>query len=124
MSFWRVKVKKHDQKNEFGRNVLQQFMDLYVTPEMRRRQETGELGKPLYLRAAQIIFFPDGRKPLVRINSEVRAISKVKLKSGVSKRVGEPIFENEVEGLKEINLTEEDDPTVDMLLLFGLQIDG
>ena len=81
-------------------------MDLFVTPEVKRQQETGKLNKPLDLRAAQIIFFPDGRKPQVRINSEVRAIAKVKFKSGISKEPGEPIFEHDLEGLGEINLTD------------------
>lgn len=103
-------MEKQDRQNEFGRRVFEQFMDLYVTPEIRRRQEAGELQKPLDLRAAQIVFFPNGRKPQVRINSEVRAIGKVKLKAGVSKKAGEPIFEHEVGGLKEIYLTEQDDP--------------
>lgn len=102
-------MEEHDQNNEFGHKVFEQFMDLFVTPEIKRRQETGELGKPLDLWAAQIVFFPDGRKPQVRINSEVRAISKMKLKPGISKKAGEPIFEHELEGLEEINLTEEDD---------------
>ena len=98
------------KKNESGRKVFEQFMDLYITPEIRRRQESGELGQNIDLRAAQIIFFPNGRIPQIRINSEVKAIGKVKLRSGVSKKKGEPIFEHEVEGLEEINLTEEDDP--------------
>jgi uncharacterized protein (UPF0332 family) len=85
-------------------------MDLFVTPELQRRQNAGELPKPLDLRVAQIIFYPDGRKPQVRINCEVKAIGKVKLKSGISKKVGEPIYEHEVEGLEKINLSEGDDP--------------
>jgi len=85
-------------------------MDLFVTPEVKRRLETGELREPFNLRAAQIIFFPDGRKPQVRLNSEIRAIGKVKLRQGISKKAGEPIYEHEVEGLKEVNLTDEDDP--------------
>lgn len=103
-------MEKQDQNNEFGRKVFEQFMDLFVTPEVKRRQENGELKKPLDLRAAQIIFFPDGRKPEVRVNSEIRAIGKIKLKPGISKKAGEPIFRHELEGLEEINLTEEDDP--------------
>jgi len=99
-----------EKKKEFNRTVFDQFMDLYITPEIQKRQETGELEKPLNLRAAQIIFFPDGRKPQVRINSEIKAFAKVKLKSGIPKKAGEPIFEHEVEGLKEIHLTEGDDP--------------
>lgn len=103
-------MKEYNQKKEFSRTVFNQFMDLYITPEILKRQETGELEKPLNLRAAQIIFFSDGRKPQVRINSEIRAFAQVKLKSGISKKAGEPIFEHEVEGLKEIHLTEGDDP--------------
>lgn len=97
-------------KKEFGQRLLQQFIDLYVAPEISRRQRAGELDKSFTLRAAQIIFFPDGKSPQVRINSEIRAIGKVKLKPGISKKVGEDIFEHEVEGLDQVNLTEEDDP--------------
>lgn len=103
-------MKVQDPKKEFSRRVFEQFMDLYVAPEIRRRQQAGELDKSFSLRAAQIIFFPDGRKPQVRINSEVKAIGKVKLRPRISKKAGEDIFEHEVEGLKVINLTEEDDP--------------
>lgn len=103
-------MSEHELDEEFGRKVFEQFMDLFVTPEVKRQQKTGELDTPLDLHAAQIIFFPDGRKPQVRINSEVRAFGKIKLKSGISKKAGDPIFEHELEGLGEINLTEEDDP--------------
>lgn len=103
-------MKKPNKNESFGQTVFHQFMDLFVTPEIKRRQDSGEMDKPLHLRAAQIIFFPDGRKPQVRINSEIKAIGRLKLKPGILKKADEPIFEHEVEGLKEINLTEEDDP--------------
>ena len=106
----RIKMEKHGQDNEFGSKVFKQFMDLFVSPEVKRRRDTGELGKAFDLRAAQIIFFPDGRKPQVRINSEVRGIANMKFKPGVSKKAGELVFEHEVEGLEKITLTEEDDP--------------
>jgi len=98
------------QNDEFGRRVFDQFMDLFVTPEVKRRFETGKSREPFSLRAAQVIFFPDGRRPQVRLNSEIRAIGKVKLKQGISKKAGEPTYEHEVEGLNEVNLTAEDDP--------------
>jgi len=100
----------HGLEEEFGHKVFEQFMDLFVTPEVKRRQKNGELDTPLDLRAAQIIFFSDGRKPQVRINSEVRALGKIKLKPGISKKDGDPIFEHELESLGEIKLTEENDP--------------
>ncbi len=99
-----------EKNSKVGSRVLEQFLNLFVTPEIKRRQEAGELEKPLDLRSAQIIFSPYDNKPQVRINSEVRGIGQFKLKPGVRKKKGETIFENEVDGLGIINLTEEDDP--------------
>lgn len=103
-------MENQEQSNEFGNRVFQQFMDLFVNPEVMRRQEAGDLPKPLDLRAAQIIFFANGRKPQVRINKEIRAIAKVKFKEGISKNSGEPVFAHEIEDLGEINLIDDDDP--------------
>jgi len=84
--------------------VFQQFMDLFIKPEIERRQLAGELPKPLILTAAQIIFFPDGRPPQVRINREVRAIGKIRFRKGVTKNKGDPVFSDDVEGIEEIQL--------------------
>jgi len=89
-----------------ARTLLTQLMTLYIYPELMKRQ----LPQDFSLRAAQILFYDDKRPCQVRINEEVRAIARVKLKSGVSKKKSEPIYESEVEDLKEINLTEYDDP--------------
>lgn len=94
---------------EFGNKVLQQLMDLYVTPEIRRRQESGLLPSPFDLHAAQIIFSPDGKLPTVRLNSEIKAIGHIKLKKGVTKNAGDPIFEGEIEGLDKIELSDQSD---------------
>lgn len=93
--------------NEFGNKLLQQLMDLYVIPELRHREENRLLPKPFELLSAQIIFYPDGRKPIVRLNSEIRAIGQMKLKAGVSKQLNEAILESEIEGLASIELSEE-----------------
>ena len=98
------------QSNEFGNNVFEQFMELFVLPEVKRRQESGELDKPLDLHGAQIIFFPDHRKPQVRINLEVKGVAEAKLKPEFSKEAGENVFQHELEGIRFINLSEEDDP--------------
>lgn len=101
---------EEEKMNEFSHNLFSQLMEIFIMPEVKRRQEIGELDKPLDLRAAQIIFFPDSRKPQVRVNSEIKAIAKAKLRPGTSKKPGDPIFNHEVEGLEEIGLTEKDDP--------------
>jgi hypothetical protein len=95
---------------EIYRNASKHLMDIFVTPDVIRRQENGELPRPLDLRAAQIIFYPDGKKPAIRINSEVKAIGKMKLKPGIEKDYGDPVYAHELDGLEELTLTDGDDP--------------
>ena len=113
-------MQNQSQPDEFGQRVFQQFMELYINPEVMGRQEARELPKPLDLRTAQIIFFSDGRKTLFRINEEIKAIAKVKYKQGISKAVGEPIFQHEIEGLEEINLIVDDDPNCGHAMLIKI----
>lgn len=95
--------------NEFGNKIFNQFMNSFIIPEIQIRQNNKILPTPVKLKAAQIIFFPDGRKPVVRINSEVNALSKVRLKSGIAKKKNEPVFEHEIEGIEGFQLTNKDD---------------
>jgi hypothetical protein len=100
--------------------AFQNFLDIYIRPEIERRQRRGELPDPFEMRSAQIIFPPDGKKPKIRLNSEVRAIAKLHLKTGVVKNAGDPIYENEADGIEELRLTNEDDPNsghVTMLMI-------
>lgn len=101
---------KEHHWEEIAQNASKHFMDLFITPEVMRRQEAGELPRPLDLRAAQIIFYPDGRMPTVRVNSEVKVLAKMKLKPGIEKDYGDAVYANELEGLEELMLTDEDDP--------------
>ncbi len=71
-------------------------MYIFITPEVIRRQEAGELLCPLELRGAQIIFYPDGRKLAVRINSEGKVLAKMNLKPGIEKDYGDAVYANEL----------------------------
>ncbi len=90
--------------------LLDQFLELFVLPELRKRKEEGKLEDSFSLRGAQIIFYSDGRKPQIRINSEVKVLAYAKLKSGIFKNKGEPIYDTEIEDLNRFQLTGEDDP--------------
>jgi uncharacterized protein (UPF0332 family) len=90
--------------------LLDQFLQLFILPELKRRKEEGKLEDSLSLRMAQIIFHSDGRKPQVRINSEVKVLAYAKLKSGISKNKGDLIYSTEIEDLSNFHLTDEDDP--------------
>ncbi len=95
---------------EVANRAFQQVMDLFILPEVERRQEIGDLPKPLVIQKAQLIFFPDDRKAIVRFNDEVGALAQVKIKEGISKEKGESIYSHEIEDLKNVKLTESDDP--------------
>jgi len=107
-----------------GIAIFRQVMDIWIAPEIKRRQNLGEVKSPLILRSAQIIFFPDDeRKIQVRINSEIKGTIKVKFKQGVSKRNGESIFENEIESIEDFELSTDDDPDCGHITLLRINDD-
>ena len=73
-------------ENQFAQRSFQQFMDLFVIPEVRSRQKNGLLEDPINIQAAQVIFYPDGKRPEVRINTEVKAQSVVTLKNNENRK--------------------------------------
>lgn len=95
---------------ELYRRASENILEVYVMPEIERRQKDGDLKAPVELFAAQVIFYPDRREPEVRINSEVRALAKMRLKPGVEKGLGDLVTEDELEGLEELVLMEDEDP--------------
>ena len=90
--------------------ALAHLLDVFINPEIKRRQDGGQLPRTFKLRAAQIVFYSDGRKPDIRIDEEVKALAKVKLKEGVVKNAGDPILASELDGVQEIQLADSDDP--------------
>jgi hypothetical protein len=99
-----------NHESQFSTSVFKHFLDQFVTPEVQRRQATGELAKPLLLRKAQVVFYPDGRKPAVRINDEVRGSLALTVKDGAIKAPGDPVYEQDIEGVSGFTLGPNDDP--------------
>jgi len=90
--------------------AFQQMLDLWIAPEVARRQERGECPKPLNLRAAQVIFFADGRPHQVRINDEVSAMAAVRLKPGVPNTKGDRIRASDIDEIDCVQLGDDVDP--------------
>ena len=88
-----------------SQKVFQQTMDIWVKPEIERRNSQGRLTN-FKLRSAQIIFSLDRGWNKVRINDEVKAI--VKCKVNCSKKKGEPVYEHDIDNISQITLTEKD----------------
>ena len=105
---------------EFQQRVLSQFMETWVSPEVTKRQIQGELEKPLILTKAQIIFFPDERAPEIRINSEVKAGLKVKVKPEYDFNDGDLVYSHQIEEIQELYLDQEDDPDCGYIILLNL----
>ncbi len=61
----------------FGKNVFENFWDLFFEPEINRRKKEGLIDENFEFFAGQVIFFPSPKKPLIRINKEVSANVKV-----------------------------------------------
>lgn len=67
-----------DNSNEFSINLVKNFMSLFFNPELEKRKNENILPDKFKLVGAQVIFFPDGTKPIIRFNNEISANAKLK----------------------------------------------
>lgn len=73
------KPKMKDNSKEFSDNLVKNFRQLFFTPEIEKRKIENIIGSDFELIAGQVIFFPNGTQPLIRLNNEVSADAKLKL---------------------------------------------
>ena len=102
---------KESHKTESDERFFSEILDIFVTPEVKRRQEAGLIPKPFALTAAQVIFYPDRRPNEVRINSEVQGQFKAETKIDLTgKQKGDPVYAHEIEALHAFRILNDDDP--------------
>jgi len=95
------------------------ILEIWITPEVIRRQESGSIPRPYDLRAAQVIFYPDGRPHQIRLNEEVRFLGKVKLKADkLNKRKGDSVYLHDIEGYESFYLPEDEDPNCGHITIY------
>lgn len=94
----------------FEQNLLNNLMETWVIPEIRARQEEGCLEKPFNIQMAQIIFYVGGRKPDVRLNSEVKGRMTASLSKSLEAPVaaGDPVYLNQLDGIEKFELDDKD----------------
>jgi uncharacterized protein (UPF0332 family) len=85
--------------------TLQQVFELWVMPEVERRQSAGQVPPNFQLWSAQVVFEVDAPVK-VRLNNEVRAMMKVRATRAVAK--GEAVGMNDFSEIVSIELTEID----------------
>lgn len=96
--------------NSFEQNLLNNLMETWIVPSIEDRLEKGELERPVVLKMAQIVFKPDGGRPLVRINDEVRGRAIVKIPDDADRIVeaGDSVTWKHLEGIQGFELSEEE----------------
>ncbi|WP_166961506.1 hypothetical protein [Yeosuana marina] len=85
---------------EFSDNLVKNFMGLFFTPEIEKRKREKTIDSDFKLLAGQVIFFPNGTQPLVRLNDEVSANAKLKdveIENGKKREIIDKITLNEKE---------------------------
>lgn len=91
-------------------NTFNNIMSLWILPEIESRKKDGRLSEQFTLNRAQVVFDPDKKERIVRLNDEVLAIAKAKLKAGTKKAYNDPVYESEIGGIISISLTDRDSP--------------
>lgn len=97
-------------ESTFDKNLFNNFMETWIIPWIKEKQDLGELEKPVDLIMAQIIFDPNGGEPKVRINDQVRGKMSVKLSESIEKPVeaGDPVYFNQIDNVEAFELEEDD----------------
>jgi uncharacterized protein (UPF0332 family) len=98
--------------------TFDQAMTLWVGPEIEQRQKQGLTPKPFRLRAAQVLFPPDGGQPVVRLNEQVILQARIKRKSGVRPIVGDTLRLDDIEHIEDIEPSPDADPDAGHLTIF------
>lgn len=88
---------KNELTQEDLKRTFQQVADLWIIPEVKRRQQKG--WKENIIWAAQIILIPH-RKPLIRLNNQIDV--KVRVKANRSIKKGELVFHEDISSVDEI----------------------
>ena len=98
--------------NSPGDRLFDQIFQVWILPEIEKRQKNGNLATPATIQAVQIIFYDDSRPTEVRINEEVKGGAYYSLKEPIDADIGTvvevPIAN--VDELTKFELSEDEDP--------------
>src|SRR5262245_351669 len=89
------------------RTTLNQVFELWVTPEVQRRQAAGTLPKPFGFRCAQVVMNVGAGAPEVRLNDEVKAVMLGKPRRKDLKK-GDAVYWDDLSSIDGIELTDAD----------------
>lgn len=100
---------------DIAQKIFQQTMDMWIKPEIDKRKSSNHLPNNFKLRSAQIIFSLDRGWNKVRLNEEVKAVAKCKV--NCAKNKGDAVYENDIDEIESIDLTDKDPNCAHITLL-------
>jgi len=103
----------------FSINLFNHIRRIWLDSEIERRIENGLLKKTDLIRAVHIIICPK-RKTEIRINEEVKLKANLLKKKGVAFEKGDPVFENQIIGIKDVTLMKDVDPNCANVILLNI----
>ena len=90
-------------------SFLQQIFDIYILPEIKRRQESGNLESPFLITQAQVLFCLDNNEPIIRLNSEVKAKGTYKIKKESQAKNKDELTFADIQDISKFELTSDKD---------------
>ena len=100
---------------EIKQKVFQQVMDIFVSPEIERRRKERRIKDGTIISKIQIVFSLKNGRNEVRLNEEVKAVARVKASKSINK--GDIVYENDLDNIQSIELTDEDSNCAHITLL-------
>ena len=88
---------------EFAQNLFNNINTIYLQPEIGRRIANGLLKDGFRYKIALIILSID-KEIIIQFDDEVEATCEIKVKEGINKNIGEPVYNNEIESISKVNL--------------------
>lgn len=103
--------------------IFEQVMELWILPEIDRRQAGGKLEKPVALRKAQVVFHADGRGCEVRLNDEARIVATIITARPRTINAGDELYDEDIAAFETetMSLPEDDDPNAGHISLLNFR---
>lgn len=94
------------EETEFAQNLFANFSNMFISPEVERRKALGVLPDSFRIEKALVLISLD-KATVVQINDEVEVKALARVKSGIEKERGSPIFIEEIESIESIVLPDQ-----------------
>lgn len=100
-----------------ARNFFSQIQELWIKPEIARRQKAGNLGRNFVISRC-LIKLPAEKPPIIEFNDEIGWVARVKKAPGTSFEMGQKVYLHEVQKIENVSRPEVDGQPVAFVYVF------